>query len=153
MRVYTQVKKALYNTQGDQTHIDMNDFLVENKVFFPAVRWQLDTTSNHSWWRHQMETFSTHKGQWRGVFFDLRPNKRLSKQWWGWWFETLSSPLWRHCNAEKILLVSQQSWGQIHVANVFDVDPCTLKLWTTMYWWQDTNEIMHTNAWAKSGFL
>ena len=21
------------------------------------------------------------------VFFDLRPNKRLSKQWWGWWFE------------------------------------------------------------------
>ena len=33
------------------------------------------------------------------VFFDLRPNKRLSKQWWGWGFETLSSPLWRHCNA------------------------------------------------------
>ena len=32
------------------------------------------------------------------VFFDLRPNKWLSKQWWGWWFETLSSPLWRHCN-------------------------------------------------------
>ena len=21
------------------------------------------------------------------VFFDLRPNKRLSKQTWGWWFE------------------------------------------------------------------
>ena len=34
-------------------------------------------------------------------FFDLRPNKRLSKQWWGWWFETLSSPLWRHCNVEE----------------------------------------------------
>ena len=32
------------------------------------------------------------------VFFDLRPNKRLSKQWWGWWFETLSRPLWRHRN-------------------------------------------------------
>ena len=30
------------------------------------------------------------------VFFDLRPNKRLSKQWWGWWFETPSRPLWRH---------------------------------------------------------
>ena len=24
------------------------------------------------------------------VFFDLRLNKRLSKQSWGWWFETLS---------------------------------------------------------------
>ena len=32
------------------------------------------------------------------VFFDLRLNKRLSKQPWGWWFETLSWPLWRHCN-------------------------------------------------------
>ena len=32
------------------------------------------------------------------VFFDLHPNKRLSKQWWGWWFETPSSPLWRHRN-------------------------------------------------------
>ena len=32
------------------------------------------------------------------VFFDLRPNKRWSKQPWGWWFETLSWSLWRHCN-------------------------------------------------------
>ena len=32
------------------------------------------------------------------VFFDLRPNKPLSKQWWGWWFEMPLSPLWRHCN-------------------------------------------------------
>ena len=30
------------------------------------------------------------------VFFVLCPNKRLSKQWWGWWFEMQSSPLWRH---------------------------------------------------------
>ena len=29
------------------------------------------------------------------VFFDLRPNKRMSKQSWGWWFETSSRPLWR----------------------------------------------------------
>ena len=33
------------------------------------------------------------------VFFDLHPNKWLSKQWWGWWFETPSHPLWRHRNA------------------------------------------------------
>ena len=26
-----------------------------------------------------------------GVFFDLRLNKGLSKQAWGWWFETLST--------------------------------------------------------------
>ena len=32
------------------------------------------------------------------VFFDLRLNKRLSKQPWGWWFETLLWSLWRQCN-------------------------------------------------------
>ena len=32
------------------------------------------------------------------VFFDLRLNKPLSKQSWGWWFETLSCSLWRHRN-------------------------------------------------------
>ena len=72
-----------------------------------------------SWWRHQMETFSallaicagnspvpgelpTQRPVTRSfdVYFDLRPDKRLSKQLWGWWFETLSHSLWRHRNAE-----------------------------------------------------
>ena len=70
------------------------------------------------WWRHQMETFSALLAICAGnspvpgefpaqrpvtrsfdVFFDLRLNKRLSKQSSGWWFEMLSCPLWRHCNA------------------------------------------------------
>ena len=32
------------------------------------------------------------------VFFDLRLNKQFHKQSWGWWFDTLSGSLWRHCN-------------------------------------------------------
>ena len=32
------------------------------------------------------------------VFFELRLNKRLRKQWWCWWFDTPSRPLWRHSN-------------------------------------------------------
>ena len=36
-------------------------------------------------------------------FFDLRLNKQLSKHSWGWWFETLSRPLWRHCDVLKQL--------------------------------------------------
>ena len=40
------------------------------------------------------------------VFFDLRLNKRLSKEWWGWWFETLSRPLWLHRNAGDALCAS-----------------------------------------------
>ena len=41
------------------------------------------------------------------VFFDLRPNKRLSKQCWGWWFGTPSSPLRRHCN--------EMCWKRLYV--------------------------------------
>ena len=37
------------------------------------------------------------------VFFDLRPNKRLNKQWRGWWFETQSYSLWRHRNVELMV--------------------------------------------------
>ena len=39
------------------------------------------------------------------VFFDLRLNKRFSKQSWGWWFEMLSSLLWRQCNIITYLLI------------------------------------------------
>ena len=52
-------------------------------------------------------------------FFDLRLNKRLSIQLWGWWFETLSHPLLRHCNGIEII-----SWcpgfpwySKIHIKN------------------------------------
>ena len=37
------------------------------------------------------------------VFFDMRLDKRLSKQSWGWWFETQSCPLWRQCNGTLVL--------------------------------------------------
>ena len=37
------------------------------------------------------------------VFFDLRPNKWLSKQSWVCWFETPSRSLWRHCNGYSYL--------------------------------------------------
>ena len=35
------------------------------------------------------------------VLFDLRLNKRLSKQPWGWWFETPSWSLWLQCNIQE----------------------------------------------------
>ena len=53
-----------------------------------------------TWWRHQMVTREfPHSDQWRGaLIFDLRLNKRMSKQLWGWKFETPSHPLWHHRN-------------------------------------------------------
>ena len=38
------------------------------------------------------------------VFFHLRLNKQLSKQSWGWWFETLARPQWRHCNGTTLTI-------------------------------------------------
>ena len=48
------------------------------------------------------------------VFSDLRLNTPLSKQSWGWWFETPSRPLWRHCNEWNYRLgnkMNEQSTG------------------------------------------
>ena len=50
---------------------------------------------------HRWSVNSPHKGQWHGaLMFSLTCvlNKRLNKQYWGWWFETPSRSLWRHCN-------------------------------------------------------
>ena len=80
----------------------------------------LPRSSTKAWWRHQMETFyallslctgnSPVTGEFPAqrpvarsfeVFFDLRLNKRFSKQWWGWWFETPWRPLWRCCEGDN----------------------------------------------------
>ena len=53
------------------------------------------------WEIHRLPVNSPHKDQWRGdLVFSLicALNKRLSKQSWGWWFETPTRSLWRHCN-------------------------------------------------------
>ena len=73
----------------------------------------------YTWWHNQMETFSAllalcagnspvtgefpkQRPVTRGfdVFFDLRLNKRFSKQSWSWWFVTSSRWFWRHCNGK-----------------------------------------------------
>ena len=91
-------------------------------------------TRPQPWWRHQMETFNALLAFGTGnspvtgefpaqrpvtrsfdVFLDLRLNRRLSKQSWGWWFETQSCSLWRHCNDElkvsRIIKISS-TWAR-----------------------------------------
>ena len=87
----------------------------------------------YTWWLHQMETFSVLlavcarsspvPGEFPAqrpvtrsfdIFFDLRLNKRLRKQSWGRWFETLSRPLWRHCNDITWLLRRKWLWSHPH---------------------------------------
>ena len=74
-----------------------------------AHHYRVSIYNNMPWWCHQMETFSESLALCGGnspvtgefptqrpvtqsfdVFYDLRLNKWLSKQWWGWWFVTPS---------------------------------------------------------------
>ena len=61
------------------------------------------------------------------VFWDLRLNKRLSKQWCGWWFETPSLPLWRHCNGT----------GCCVMATLCDTSDDNVSIWWRQNWRHD----------------
>ena len=82
-----------------------------------------------SWWRHQMEKFSALLAICAGnspltdAVFDLCPNIRLSKQWWGWWFETPWRSSWRDCHVWKSQQVTQGVTCNVNVKAA-----CTQKL-------------------------
>ena len=98
-------------------------------------------------WRHQMGTFSALLALCAGnspvtgefpsqrpvtqsfdVFILLCLNKRLSKQSWGWWFQTLSRSLWHHS-----------------VETPSAVDP----QWNILHWGSKWN--LHTVCWGAIG--
>ena len=59
------------------------------------------------------------------AFFHLRLTKRLSKQSWGWWFETSSWSIWRHCNVFLWL-------GAGRGTHMFQGDFCVLSIGETI---------------------
>ena len=106
-----------------------------------------------TWWRHQMETFSALLAICAGnspvsggftaqrlftrsfdVFFDLCLNKRLRKQWWGWLFETLSLPLWRHCNAPGSISTNDDYCPRRHMVSLSELDKSILGMWCNQLW-------------------
>ena len=71
------------------------------------------------------------------VFFDLRLNKRLSKQQRGWWFETQAWSLWRHCNViwscwhySGIILCMRPANQRWHYNVTFSQWPGTYTKWS-----------------------
>ena len=67
------------------------------------------------------------------AFFDLRLNKRLSKQSWGWWFETPSRSLqWRHNEflfsaGVSSINIRKQRWGVS--GKYYLLSPIVFALW------------------------
>ena len=103
-----------------------------------------------TWWRHQMESFSASLSLCAGnspvtgefptqrpvtrsfdVFFDLRLNRGLSKQSWGWWFETPSLSFWRHSNekmhAWQSFLFTGSTRNRCYSYNSFHACLCMLE--------------------------
>ena len=77
---------------------------------------------------HRSPVNSPHKGQWRGaLMFSLicvwingwENNREL-----GWWFETLSRPLWRHCNASPYGKCDRTDWSK-HDSELIQSYPIT----------------------------
>ena len=72
------------------------------------------------------------------VFVDRRLNKRLDKQSWGWWFETLSRPFRRHCNVCRYSYYAETrilDW-YLYISSCFCIDLSTANI--------ETHEIYHT---------
>ena len=99
------------------------------------------------WWRHQMEAYcallalrvgnSPVTGEFpaqvpvtRGfdAFFDLRLNKRLSKQSLGWWYETPSGLLWLQCTAVVIIMTASSNVSISRVTSALWVEPINHRL-------------------------
>ena len=86
------------------------------------------------------------------VFFDLRLNKQLSKQWWVWWVETLSRPLWRHRNVlisvspRQTTILSSDSnylYFNLHQQGVFSDQIAQLSVdWTNPLEHWGTNDLL-----------
>ena len=60
------------------------------------------------------------------VFFDLRLNKQLRKQSWGWWFQTPSHSLWHHCNAVTAVSMLLTIINCCHRCHYYAVNHCQL---------------------------
>ena len=59
-------------------------------------------------------------------------NKRLSKQWWGWWFETQSCPICRHRNGHDI----KQRMAKLILTHIYISKLC-------IYYARQTRKLYH----------
>ena len=93
--------------------VDCEKYIVQRCVVVISIRWlsaHMMTSSNGNIFRvtgflcwefigRRWIPLTKEVTQSYNVFFDLRLNKRFSKQSRCWWFKTPSRSLWRRCNA------------------------------------------------------
>ena len=120
MTEYNLICYREYETDIHIFTLQLVSLLTQYRWFSARLRSLIKPSAQPSflnrWWSHQMRTFfallaicagnSLVTGEFPSqspvtrsfdVFFDRRLNIQLSKQSWGWWFETPSRSLWRDC--------------------------------------------------------
>ena len=145
---FSEILIGIHTFSFKKIHLNMSSakwrpFCFSLNVLNPMASWcrHMDTLVMwhwyYPWWRHQMETFSAFLALCAGnspitgkfpsqrpvmrrfdIFFHLCLNKHLSKQSWGWWFETPSRPLWHHLILVLCVDIPQtnsQHKGQVNV--------------------------------------
>ena len=79
------------------------------------VTWPLcGESTGHRWIPHTKSSDAEFT-----VLFDLRVNERLSKQSWGWSFETPSCPLWRQSNGFPCHDIMTSPWVRVAQLNAY----------------------------------
>ena len=100
-----------------------------------------------TWWRHQIETFrfvGPLRGELTGDRWILRTKANDAELWcflwqsFGWWFETPSRPLWRHCN-EISSKVESASMSSLHKLGWIKRSK-----WLVLEWW---TRVGRTTSW------
>ena len=123
LKTIRQLHNKLW-TNGNPQDLSLRYVSGGYPILHKTPGWSQQSSGVNSWWRHQMETFSallaicagnspvpgefpTQRPVTRSfdAFFDMCLNKRLSKQSWGWWFETPSRPLWRHYSVRHYFFI------------------------------------------------
>ena len=161
--------------QGTRRH----NYVIMSKYWREVIPQNYNYILSH-WWRHQMEIFSALLAICAGnslvpgeftaqrpvtgsyaVFCDLRPNKRLSKQSRGRWFEAPSLPSWRHRNDSSNYMVATTDKGYLmciytykykfNVWYVFIIACCSLASLLDPF--SLVSSISWTRFWTQTGGL
>ena len=126
LRVFINYKKYGQNNKAQTIHHVCNTQRWQSALMnYCCCRDLFKLNAQGAWWRHQMETFSALLDLCAGnspvpgefpaqrpvtqsfdVFCELRLDKQLNKQSWGWWIETRSRSWWRHRNGYRYWFIS-----------------------------------------------
>ena len=110
-----------HNSSGNLFKATPLHIIIRYRTVKPISAWKRSTS--YSWIN---AIYLTQRWQWHRLLytsFDVYFDLRLKKQGWGWWLETLSRSLWRHCSGPLQMLSVHFSIFHNSSGNLFKATP------------------------------